>query len=314
MSWLVLLEWDGDKPPTKFYDRMRRLGLYVQGGDKGESPISRRASLNLRATRGEPSVIFQEGAIICASESTARLVYMEAVECGVKAAELFSANPIKWSMTTEDAKVLQRIEGTFGRRGRPTADMIKQSWVCTCFEEANTYVVDEQVSVVNCPECSGTSIHARPGDPIKLSFPVEKDIVKAWARHRFASGRFEIPDSAPGSPEPPALSVPDDDRESATLDKILANSDLSKILGKIKRETAVAILDAIFCARTYVSRKTRQERRVSAVVYLYEKGVKPSEIGLLESQDVEFIDAAGVSSKIMSPEKVAAIYLAARRQ
>ena len=67
---LVVIEWDGMKPPTPFYHRVRRLTSGVRQDDsvdaRSVSPFARRAE------RNDTAVIMQEGAIYCTSKSLAR--------------------------------------------------------------------------------------------------------------------------------------------------------------------------------------------------------------------------------------------------
>ena len=310
MSWLVIIEWDGAKPPTRFYDRMHGIGLYVRG-NKDESPLQRRADMNLRAARGgDPAIICQEGAVVCGHESTARLVYQEAEFCGAKAVQLHNCNAVTWSLSTEDARAFKRIEDTFGKRGRPSIETVKQDWVVTCFEHAASFPMQDAVYAEHCPECSGTRVRSRPGVEEHYKVP-SGDVFEAWKRHRFVNGTFERPIADDTAKEPPKQTSQDDDKEAATVRKIAANKDLIARLAKLKRESALAVLDAIFCSRTYISDTARKENRIRTVVALYEKGIKPTEVGLLEMKDaVEFVDASGV----LPPEKVAAMFLATKER
>lgn len=309
MSWIVMIEWDGKKPSTRYYQRMKAIGLCTGKGDsKTQSPMERRALLNVRAAGGGDSVIFQEGCVVCEGESVARFVYRYALDDGARAVQLLNADPVEWMLTAEDERVMQRIEGALGKRGRPSTDQPKQDWVVTCYEKAESLIMVDSYHATHCPKCSSLKVRARAGKPESFAVP-SGDVFDAWKRHRFAFGMFEIPVTDKLAPQPPPVAACDDDAEAKTVRMIESNKDLRQRLAGMNRETALAVLDAIFCARTYVGDEARKKKRIDAVVYLYEHGVKPTEIGLLEQKDtIEFVDAAGV----IPPDKVAAMYIATK--
>jgi len=151
-GWMVVIEWDGDKPPTSFYNRVRKLTSGVRQTDKVGSPFSRRAEVDVRA------VHMQEGAILCMSKSLARALALLAQEYGainVDVAEVVNLSPVV--ATEEDLQALQRIRNTLGRRGRPPRKYRRWKTI-TCFEEIVSRHRETDEDIINCEECGSLDI------------------------------------------------------------------------------------------------------------------------------------------------------------
>lgn len=300
--YIVMIEWDGKKPPTLYYDRLKKkFGLYVRGDKDEKNPLVRRT--NWRAMqKAETAVVFQEGAIMCTSESLARRILMYAEDNGAKNIVLMDAERIDFNVTVEDAKIFQQLEAKFGQRGRPSGQ--KSNFVITCFEEAATYPVYDSFHALICPACKGNRTRSHVGDIVNYKLPDDGDIVEAWLRNRFTRGEFEIPDS--GDNDPPATVNVTNVDELRIINQIKASPTLMADIARMPRRQAAAFLDAVFCSRTYVSAEARRDARVKACVTLYEQGVQSTEISLLERpSEFDLLDASAVAE----PDKTAALWL-----
>jgi len=304
--WQVLIEWDGRKPPTTFYNRVKRIaGFHVGKRRKDstsfeDSPLQRRVNLAGRNTVSTDRVVFQEGVFLCKSEQLAHEVYQIALGEGAQTVELYHAEPKEFKLSAEDQHIHDAIEDKLGRRGRPAGP--KETWVCTCLEEAISSQVEEAYHVVSCPSCGCPKIRSRPGELSPLALP-DGDVVEAWKRNRFASGLFEVP--VDGENSPPATALLADMKEAETVRTIENSPDFLAVLKNMRRKTACAILDAVFASRTYLSADALREARMRVCVDLYANNVEPTEISFMEKRDrVDLLDAASIETP-----KVAAMWL-----
>jgi len=156
-GFLVVIEWDGMKPPTPFYHRVRALTSGVRQDDSEDarsiSPFARRAE------RNDNAVIMQEGAIYCTSKSLARALALLAQQYGainVDMAVVDDLSPIE--ATKEDIEALSKINKVLGRRGRPPARR-QRTLAVTCYEEIITKHVDTDKDVINCPSCGSLTVN-----------------------------------------------------------------------------------------------------------------------------------------------------------
>lgn len=314
VMWLVILEWDGHKPKTTWYNRLESMGLVVRGdkNDKEKSPLDRRANSYLAREGRTNSVIVQEGAILCPSEMLARQIAVYAEEERAKngfpkVIMVYSANNIHYSMSAEDVKVFHQIEGVLGRRGHPTGP--KDDFAVTCHEEAWTYQVQDLYAVAVCPGCGCGRIHTRQGEKTSFAIPENVPVLEAWKRTRFATGDFEVPDI--GDALPPANVSILNAQEAAGVAMIEKSKGLLDYVGRMKTKTALAVLDAVLMARTYISVTARNESRMRAVVELYSTGVPASAVSIMESiGEYDLLDA----SSVMEPDKVAALWKSFREK
>jgi len=303
--YIVVIEWDGKQPSTTYYNRMHALGLFVRGGEKQaggkgytQSPLTRRAI-------SDGSVVAQEGAVLCASESLARAVSMYAQDDGAAFVKIGTVDAKTFHATKEDIAVYQRIEGVFGRRGRPTGK--KSTWVITCLEEMKSFRHDDEAYAVGrCPHCSGVRINSRPGERIALKFPEMGDVFEGWVRHRFAAGQFEQPEE--GKTNPPTFSTvegslkPDDAKH---IERIGKSPLIKNALSVLPRETAARVLDAVLSARQYHTIERRQHERVKACIYLFKRGVDSDDVDLAEQAGYDLLDA----STVLGHEEAARLWL-----
>lgn len=278
--YLVLIEWDGENPPTKWYDRMHELAGRVRG-DKTVSPVKRREG------RG---VIFQEGAILCGSESLAReLAYVASVECGAGSVAFYDASYRELNMTRQDAEILQKIEASLGKRGPKPKEAL---YTITCLEEMKAYEV-EVSRPIQCPNplCSGLRINVRPGK--QWLWADDGDfIVSLWLRTRFAGPHWE-PVKLGGNRKPPAV---DDIVIGKAKEKKLAASmnasGLVPVLDAMPRKQALEILDAIFVGRAYYDTDKRADARIQSAARYFAIGGSPVGLVLTETPEPDLFDAS----------------------
>jgi len=287
MSYIVVIEWDGDKPPNTYYNRLRKMGLIVRGKDpqKEMSPLQRRAMK-------EGAVIAQEGAIITASRSLAREVAALASEEGARSVQISEGDPVDYFMDAADVQVMNRVEAIYGRRGRPSGE--KTKWVVTCMEEGKTYPAEnEEYAVINCPYCRGLVTRSRQGEPDIWKFPDSGDVFDGWMRHRFTHGEFEVPEE--GGNEPPAKVIITHKLEAATVEIMRNSARFQEQISKLPRNTAAKICDTVLCARLHSPLEVRKDRRLRACIYLFERGVNPADVSMIEkANEVDILEAGAI--------------------
>lgn len=286
MSWIVMLEWDGSKPPSTYYRRLHRLAMRVRG-DKEISAIKRR--------NDGPGVIFQEGCIITPSESLARTIGLiakrladdEDIPLTVQIGQA-TFEPIR--MRPEDRIAMNRIEQTLGKRGRP--DM-ETDWTIVCMECMTTSQV-RAAHAINCPKCGAMRIRVRAGSPVKLRIP-SGDAFTAWWYTRFtpySGGCWEIPVTKGAVDFPTDEPRPMNDREKELIEALRC-SKLRKQIERLDQLEALRILDAVLVARVYWPVERRQEERIKAATLFFQRGGSPANISLAEVPEPDLLDAAG---------------------
>lgn len=180
----IVVEWDGTKPPTTWYNRLRSMGLRVSGSKK-ESPLARRVSAS--------GVVYQEGMILTNTQSQAETLYALARNLGAKnvlIGELKMLN--SFSDDWRDSNVLSNIQ-----RGRPTRAATKardMGKTLTCFWEMRSFTIKGK-EPPNCPSCGGSFIKVRDGSPLKvLAYDGNELIFDYWTATHFLTGSFEQPE------------------------------------------------------------------------------------------------------------------------
>ena len=303
--YITIIEWDGRTPSTTYYNRMHSLGLFVRGNKDEKSPLTRRAI-------SDGSVIAQEGAVICASESLARAVASYALDDGAAMVQVGVVDSKDYQMTDKDARVMNRIEAIFGRKGRPSGQ--KVFWAVTCYEEMETWQsADELYATAVCPHCSGGYITGRPGDVDLYRYPgdTKHSHLDRWLAHRFVRGAFEKPLESPDYPEPPKFSgVINNKDEEKAVGLIAKSKTLLKLLDKMPDKTAARVLDAILYARAYQIPDKRTDFRVRACVELIKRKVDATTLPMFESNaEVDLLDAA----EVVGVSQIASLWLAVNK-
>lgn len=320
---VVLIEWDGMQPSSRWYRRLHRLALRARGNSETSTMTGRDQGMG---------IIFQEGAIICGSLSLARLIAhkaedlideMEAAGQLVKAHDteagtFLPASPSvsigtlqlasSFTTTRQDAEILQRVEEKLGRRGRPPE---ASDWAVTCTECAKVSRARDY-SPLNCPYCGGLLIHSRRlADNEQLASYADPggDVVGAWLRLRFAGSHWEPAQVNPDAPKPPQKSAAD--ILSAKDAGIIAAIEESPLAGIVRRmaaddrEYALSLLDAVFVNRAYRDQETRDTNRARGAVAYFTRAGKPEAVSLIEEAP-DLLDA----TTILGTAAVAALLLA----
>lgn len=312
--YTVTIEWDGEKPPTTFYNRLKKLGLYVRG-DKELSPLARRMRrAEERNTTNETigkAVIVQEGIVVCESESLAREIFLLARYLGARVVQLNRSYSVDFVQSAEDAQIYEKLESTFGKRGRPSTPVA--DWVVTCMEQCcSTFDVPQARDVVSCPSCNGLRVKTRIGTLSSYKFPEssEGSLIERWIRHRFVRREFEVPgDNSVDTPNQTSGDI-HLDKERKVVEMMENSPAFLQDLGALPENVAIRVLDGVFTARTYASADDRKESRLRTCLLLYEKGVDTMDVSLLEdANSVELIDA----SSIFTPQTIAGYWMVARK-
>jgi len=283
--WMVVIEWDGDKPPTVYYNRIRKMGFTVRG-DKSTSPLTRRA--------GFEGVVYQEGNLICRAESTARFLSGLASEYGARAVSIIRATFASTTMSESDARTLESMQAYFGAKGR-RANPVK--WCVTCKDEGKSYTIETDKPVV-CPNCGSLEINYRQGD--KPAYMDQETINPraVWIGSRFGNGLFESPvlsndpiDGYTNPPTNPTINTGDQTRidhlmHSTLIDQLNRLAD-AKI---INRAGYLAALDAGYCVLTK-NNDTRAKSRIESIARFFARGGDANELTLITNPlDVDMID------------------------
>lgn len=315
-TYIVLIEWDGKKAPSKWYRYLHKLGGRIRGGDMTLDPRERRQAMyeqaveeqnkrarainhahkrkgrraNYATATEERGEIFQEGAIVCETESRAATLQALATELGARSTVMFKATAFEGDSVAAN-KGAARIKAILGRRGRPEDN---SNWSILCLEHLGIES-EESTGVIACPKCGGVNIRVREGNPRTFSDP-NGDLVDAWVRLRFFEGRYEICKVDEAASVPPALSVTaaliTEAAESAGVDLLRQSVDL-KFIGTLPREQGMRVLDAMFVARVYNTEKLNKSR-VEAVTKYMVNGGNPSRVRLDVPPTPDVLDAAAV--------------------
>lgn len=288
-AWMVIIEWDGAKPPTVFYNRLQKLGYKVRG-NKEISPLARR--------NGFDGVISQEGLIVTRSESSARTIAGFAYRYNARAVSVARAQFDTTYGSAEDRQVLESIQGYFGQKGRRATP---SEFTVTCHECAKSSRVETDKPIC-CPKCGSFNIAYRSGS-IPFYFDAGKvSPVEAWTRSRFNNGLFESARLSNDlldndSPLPQSANIPDGERETvnnlvhselcAQLEKLTAN-------GKLTRESFIRFLDAGYCVIRQ-NAETRQRNRLEGIARYFARGGNPENIILTTNvKDVDLLDTYSI--------------------
>ena len=288
----VIIEWNGETPPTTWYNRLSQIAGFKVGRKskdlKSASPLADRGT--------DFGVVAQEGAIICSSLSLARTLAALAKEglhiAGRKGAPSRHVFPtevivsemqiLDYEVTEEDREALRRIQKVHGRRGQPdkAGEVVH---TITCMEELTSYTKTAR-GVANCPHCGGTQVRVRKGERHAFADPGGA-IWAAWMQTRFAHGVFEIP--AVGDEIAPPAGKLDKAKESEIVARLISSQLMPEIEGIGDRQEAFTILDGLFVARAYMNKDRRTDARLKALMTYFKRGGSIESVSLVEP-DNEF--------------------------
>lgn len=282
--WVVVIEWDGLNAPSSWYEWMHKLAGRVRG-DWKEPPLTRRE---------DKGIIFQEGVILCPTESLAR-------QLALLARDNFGAVAVAYGECTlaldfmprrEDQQVLQRLKNTIGKRGPKPKP---QDYVVTCLEELKLFAVNT-TEPYNCPHCHGLKIRQRTGFPVKWRDD-GRPIFDLWLATRFWGAHWEpceLTDEERFS-APPKIEVADLGNERDQLfAATTAFSQLVSDLEKFDRQAALEIIDAAYVNRVHVTQDRRNEQRMRVITKFFQLGGSPIQVSLAETPEADWFDAAAL--------------------
>lgn len=191
-GYLVVIEWDGKKPPTPFYHRVRKLTSGVRQDDSEEA--RKKSPFARRATRNDSAVVMQEGAIYCTSSSLARALALLAEQYGAANVEMADVSDLAPVVATkEDIAALSRINKILGRRGRPPAKRYRNVTI-TCFEEIRSTTVFTDEELVTCPYCGSLTTelsypdYAEEYENQRFCYSAKLSIFESWLEVRVFDG------------------------------------------------------------------------------------------------------------------------------
>lgn len=260
LVYSLVIEWDGDKPPTTWYNRLAKLGLFVRGS-KEKSPLDRRLSRS--------GIISQEGTLLLNNQGQAIVLGALARKLGAKAVLVGQlAVQDESSLSIQDQAALDRIAAVYGKRGRPDP---ARDFVITCLDEHKSSDWNG-TNPVTCPICGSFNITFRLGK--RQSFDVDAALAKhslvtVWQRSRFQAQVFETPiNTITGDPlDMSALPLDASEIHKADLavswgDQVRLRDLVAK--GKILDSQALRLLDCAYAALG-CDAKTRLQHRLDAI-------------------------------------------------
>jgi len=245
---VVLVEWDGMKPPTTWYNRLRSMGLRVNG-NKSESPLQRRACGS--------GVIYQEGMIMVNTPEQAVCISQLATSMGATNVVTGELAIEGFSMTEKERTVLSNLQ----QRGRPSreSDKVKMSkHSMTCYSEMKTMEVTPKTLANEgiCPVCGSTRVSMRVGAQTRAyPFVGREDIYSYWLKTHFINGTFEKPvfDNSV---------INEENEYSDTTTNLLRSTKLYSaiMVSKIQPEKLLRVLDTAydFWKFTYASQDNNE--------------------------------------------------------
>lgn len=311
----VLIEWDGEKPPTKWY---RKLDSLVGGVRSGEAANKENMSAIVRrAEHGQAgSVVFQEGCILCKSETLARELALYARdEIGYDMQREGRRPPTvmignaratrAFTPTPEDDMYLKKITDVLGKRGK-RPDPVK--YVVTCHEDLGVHTTEKPKGhAINCPNCGGFKINVREGGEM-VYYDDGSPIFELWLRTRFNyHAHFEpceiLPEHAKNDvgvqSAPPLAGVElynakDDDtvnamKQSTEIARAMADMEQGEFTTRMQ---AIDLLDAIFVARRHYTAQQVLDSRVKAFQQYIKVGGNVQNITIAQMPTPDLLDAS----------------------
>lgn len=173
-SFILITEWDGKKPPTTWYNRLKRYGLKTRG-NKETGILQRRLSHSVKN-----AVIMQEGTIISSSESLIDSLFTEAKHLSSPPV-LLKRGEVIWSEDSlSDDTYMEKINSVKHSKTEIT-------YTVTCFECMQSYTIHSKISPSNC-HCGSTNISYREGELEKITVSAQWDLETIWKVTRGNTG------------------------------------------------------------------------------------------------------------------------------
>lgn len=287
--YTVMVEWNGVKPPTSWYQKIRKMGLNVRHNTQyighETPPISNRLH------NEKMGVVFQEGVYVLSNESAAKTLAALAYQKGARSVLVGEFNPLPDSRMGDDEKhALARISEKATNRNGIT------SWVITCYDELKTFVVEDNSKPSYCPSCSSFRVNVDVGTCPSYKMPALKEsvdgteyiyIYKAWLYSHYRNGKMIFPkwDGAEEPQEPMQSFIPSTAHLPATESVIKLFSD-----NKITAEEAMTLFSALEGATMFDAEK-RARNRVLAIADYIKSGLKIEGDVLTPPEQVDLFDA-----------------------
>ena len=335
---IVLIEWDGKKPPTTWYNRLKKFGLVIRGAGKDGDPTDRRRQMSGMISGGDVwkrdqglhgrysigntagpnvkrahriewdgfSVVTQEGAIRCKSKALAQMLGALARHHGAAHVSVFTSEAIE-ATSASDAAAL-KLEAALSKRGRKSADAF--DWVVVCLDELKTYSVKDANEVVVCPNCKSPQIKIRVGAVSRFAFPRSADVGSGWLATRFAHGSFEAPPASAGrgKPAPEAEEVTVNVEREDLDAQAVAAAPWASALATYDQALALRIMDAVFVARVFHRKADINDARIHAITKYFKNGGDPALVNMATSKKPDIFDAAVVLGPDVTVGAFYAIY------
>jgi hypothetical protein len=290
---VVSIEWDGLKPPTRWYTYLAQNGLSTCKGDsKDVTPLTRR---HKSFGRG---LAIQEGMIVVESHTLAnRLAYM-AKSYGAKVVMIGTLHVEAYIASENDVRTFDAVSKVESKRG-PKVKAEAGEYTITCLEEGTTVTVMMDGKPYQCPHCAGTRIQYHMGKaPVVKTFnPGEHSIDKYWLATRFATGKFEIPTTSDDAelPEQPNLTNDSQKFHVATVMKFVAKhaEDIDGSGLEILRA-----MDAAYCIQQAETGE-RLTRRIEVLREYYANGGTADYKMSVDPLAVDIADVAGIDSRFV---------------
>ena len=316
--WEVVVEWNArgtngetKKPPPQWYAYLNKLVSTQMrvGGTNG--PAHTLASRT--TTQG---MLIQEGCIRVPSRSLAQTIMLY-LKTGIEVEDrqgnltvirpdvvnLAEVREIEVVASAQDLENIARMRSVFSHKGRYPVGTLTTHTV-TCLEELKTYEIDAN-AVVNCPGCGALHIRSRRG-PATLYADPGGDVVDAWRRLRFATGKFEIPRQGD---QPPPLQISPSSQEDKTFLTHLSTAPLLQQIAGMGRGEQMKVLDAVYVARGTWPKERRGGARLEAVSrFLVISGGAFDLVSLLETDDYDLMDVAGLMGVNTAADMMLAYY------
>lgn len=199
---VVVIEWNGKKPPSSWYNRLHEYGLFSRSPKGGDVSLLewRSKQQGKRKSSSNRGVVLQEGLIAVSSATLARDISAWAEKYGAEHVEVGKMVTTKFSMSEKDFDHYSRLQSRVTKRGPKVGD--KGFYSVTCYDEVKTFVVEYESLPDTCPTCGGSNIQARMGT--RPVFPTEftdGNPFAYWVDTRFSNGTFEIPELRPSTKE-----------------------------------------------------------------------------------------------------------------
>ena len=198
-AYQLIIEWDGKKPPTSFYNRMREYGLSVRGrGGKAkglendQTPLARR----LFHTKKGWGVIAQEGIILVETENLLQQLTQWAQYYGARSVMTGRFLIEQTALEESDRGALEAFVKAWTKTGPKRAAELG-IYVITCRDELKTFERELEATPLQCPDCLSTNFNARMGkQDVFMSAKYRADdmpLFDYWLATRFSTGMFELP-------------------------------------------------------------------------------------------------------------------------